>query len=272
MSTYKQITYLLKLLDNSKKTIIIILILVNSLGYLYYKNLKKEYQADIIITAMPASITIQAVDIFNIFESYFRDPNNLESWLKLQSFNNSNIQINKNEILGYEIIDGELITYNKITFRNAVTLQRSIYLTVPGENKTQLKNIFLYSKFIADLLNEIDFNYDTSDEITKKLKVILESLKINYNFDLSANDNEVNNEKFFLFLRSLKDQIKILDTGEQMITNKNDNLPVVKVSPPKFIYTKSANPYKILFSTFLISLILIIVSLVHRDFKNSKRK
>lgn len=270
MSTYKQIQYLYKLINDTKKIIIIILILVNTLGYIYYKNMKTEYQADIIVTAIPNNTKTQAVDIFNIYESYFRDPNNLEEWIKLQKNSNTDVQINKKEILGYEIDEGKLITYNKIFFRNAVTLQRSIYLTIPGENKTELKNIFLYSKYIADLLNELDFTFDTSDEITKKLKVILESLKINYNFDLSESDNEGNNEKLFLFLKSLKDQIKILDTNEDLINKYK--LPVVKVSPPKFVYSKSANPYKILFSTLVLSIILIIISLIHRDFKNSRRK
>ena len=30
----------------------------------------------------------QSVDIFNIYESYFRDQRNLEEWIKLQKFNN----------------------------------------------------------------------------------------------------------------------------------------------------------------------------------------
>jgi hypothetical protein len=272
MTTYKQLSYLLKLINKTKKIIIVLLILVNSLSYIYYKNLKKEYQADIVITAMPNNTNTQSVDIFNIYESYFRDQRNLEEWIKLQKFNNLEVQIDKKEILGYEIYEGELITYNKIFFRNAVTMKRSIYLTVPGEDKLKLKNTFLYSKYIANLLNELDFMDEASEEITKKLKVILESLKINYDFDLSANDSQSNNEKLFLFLESLKDQIKILDMSEKLILKENDKLPIVKVSPPNSVYTKSANPYKIFFLTEVLCIILIVISLIYNDFKYSRRK
>ena len=266
MSIYKDISYLLKLFNDSKKIIIIILFLVNSLGYLYYKNLKKEYQADIIVTAIPsAKGNMLAVDIFSIFEQYFRDPNNLESWLKLQKFDNMNNQINKNYIVGYQVLDESLKIYNEITFRNAVTLQRSIYITVPADNKTQLKNLFLYSRYIADLLNNLTlFENDNSE-------ILLENLKLKY-FQLYNDGDQVNLDKLPDFLRSLQNVFSIKQSDSVMQLNNNKKTPLVKVSPPKSIYTESTNLNKILFSTVLLSIILIIISLVYSDFKNSRRK
>jgi len=74
MNIYKQINHILNLINNTKKIILLILIVVNGLGLVYYKNLNKTYFADIMVTAIPNEFSPNAVDVFSIYESYFRDP------------------------------------------------------------------------------------------------------------------------------------------------------------------------------------------------------
>jgi hypothetical protein len=250
------------------------LILVNGLGLIYNKNLKKTYFADIIVTAIPNEFKPNAVDVFTIYENYFRDPKNLENWIKLQKEQNGNkdVLINKNEILGYQITEGKLNTYNKIVFRNAITLQRSIYLTVPGEDPKVLKNIFLYALYIEKLLNDLKLDPDL--RIFDIYKV-LNSLRINFNFDFEKiNDQKVLLDKYFLIIEDLTKEIEEinLNLNQDSDNPKNRKLDFVKVSPPKDIYTNAINPNKVYFSTILLSIFLICIVLIYKDFRNSIRK
>ena len=274
MNIYKQINHILNLINNTKIIIFFILILVNGLGLIYNKNLKKTYFADIIVTAIPNEFRPNAVDVFSIYESYFRDPKNLENWIKLQKEQNGNedVLINKNEILGYQITEGKLNTYNKIVFRNAITLQRSIYLTVPGEDPKVLKNIFLYALYIEKLLNDLKLKPER--KIFDIYKV-LNSLRINFNFDLEKiNDQKVLLDKYFLIIEDLTKEIEEinLNLNQDSDNPKNRKLDFVKVSPPKDIYTNAINPNKVYFSTILLSIFLICIVLIYKDFRNSIRK
>ena len=112
MHIYKQIFHIKNLIFNTKKTIILIFILVNGFGLLYYKNLEKVYLADIRITAIPPP-EILAVDIFSIYEAAFRNKENFENWVQLQNKNIEEIQISINEILGYQVDEKGLFIYNK---------------------------------------------------------------------------------------------------------------------------------------------------------------
>ena len=197
MTIYKQIDHIINLIYDTKKIIILILIVVNGLGLIYYKNLKKTYLADIIVTAIPNELRPNAVDVFSIFESNFRNPKNFDDWIKIQKKQNGNkdVLINRNQILGYNIVDDKIITYNNIVFRNAVTLQRSIYLTVPGENSEVLKNIFFYSLHIEGLLNNL---IDKDDDEKLDIYKVLNNLKINFNFDLEeANEQKILSNKYY---------------------------------------------------------------------------
>lgn len=272
MNIYKQINHILNLINNTKIIIFLILIVVNGLGLIYYKNLKKTYFADIIVTAIPNEFRPNAVDVFSIYESYFRDPKNLENWIKLQKEQNGNkdVQINKNEILGYQIAEGKLNTYNKIVFRNAITLQRSIYLTVPGEDPKVLKNIFLYALYIEKLLNDLKLKPER--KIFDIYKV-LNSLRINFNFDLEQiSDQKVLLDKYFLIIEDLTKEIEEINLNQDSDKTKTRDLDFVKVSPPKSIYTNAINPNKVYFSTILLSIFLICIVLIYKDFRNSIRK
>ena len=251
MHIYKQIFHIKNLIFNTKKTIILIFILVNGFGLLYYKNLEKVYLADIRITAIPPP-EILAVDIFSIYEDAFRNKENFENWVQLQNKNIEEIQISINEILGYQVDEKGLFIYNKLVFRNAKTFQRSIYLTVPAENQENLKDIFLYSLYVADLFNKQEeskrkkFN---SQLWLNKLDLILQNLKINYTVDINstASENERSSEKFLTFLRSLTDQLRDLDAAENItnagkiepseVQSARQVAPQVVVTPPKSIYS-----------------------------------
>lgn len=272
MTIYKQIDHIINLINNTKKIIILILIIVNGLGIVYYKNLKKTYLADIIVTAIPNVIRPNAVDVFSIFESYFRNPKNLDNWIKIQKEQNGNkdVLINRDEILGYNITEGQLNTYSKVYFRNAVTLQRSIYLTVPGEDPKVLKNIFLYSLYIEELLNNLE---SESDKKIFDIYSVLNNLRINFNFDLEQIGNQrAFLDKYFLIIDELTKEIEELNSNQDAGNSETRNLDFVKVSPPKNIYTNSINPNKIYFSTIILSIFLICIILIYKDFIKSKRK
>ena len=272
MTIYKQIDHIINLINNTKKIIILILIIVNGLGIVYYKNLKKTYLADIIVTAIPNVIRPNAVDVFSIFESYFRNPKNLDNWIKIQKKQNGNkdVLINRDEILGYSITEGQLNTYSKVYFRNAVTLQRSIYLTVPGEDPKVLKNIFLYSLYIEELLNNLE---SESDKKIFDIYSVLNNLRINFNFDLEQIGNQrAFLDKYFLIIDELTKEIEELNSNQDAGNSETRNLDFVKVSPPKNIYTNSINPNKIYFSTIILSIFLICIILIYKDFIKSKRK
>jgi hypothetical protein len=272
MTIYKQIDHIINLINNTKKIIILILIIVNGLGIVYYKNLKKTYLADIIVTAIPNVIRPNAVDVFSIFESYFRNPKNLDNWIKIQKKQNGNkdVLINRDEILGYNITEGQLNTYSKVYFRNAVTLQRSIYLTVPGEDPKVLKNIFLYSLYIEELLNNLE---SESDKKIFDIYSVLNNLRINFNFDLEQIGNQrAFLDKYFLIIDELTKEIEELNSNQDAGNSETRNLDFVKVSPPKNIYTNSINPNKIYFSTIILSIFLICIILIYKDFIKSKRK
>lgn len=272
MTIYKQIDHIINLINSTKKIIILILIIVNGLGFVYYKNLKKNYLADIIVTAIPNEIRPNAVDVFSIFESYFRDPKNLDNWIKIQKKQNGNkdVLINRNEILGYNITEGQLNTYSKVFFRNAVTLQRSIYLTVPGEDPKILKNIFLYSLYIEELLNNLESG---SDKKMFDIYKVLNSLRINLNFDLEQmSDKKALLDNYFLVIDDLTKQIERIKSSKEFNSTKSRDLGFVKVSPPKNIYTNSINPNQIYFSTILLSIFLICIILIYKDFMKSNRK
>ena len=278
MTIYKQIDHIINLINNTKKIIILILIIVNGLGFVYYKNLKKTYLADIIITAVPNEYRPNAVDVFSIFESYFRDPKNLDNWIEIQKKQNGNkdVLINRNEILGYMITEDQLNTYNKVFFRNAVTLQRSIYLTVPGEDPRALKNIFLYALYIEKLLNNIDFDRQSEEKIFDIYKV-LNNLRINFNFDLEqVNEQKTLLNKYFTLLDALSEQVENMNNMQIASNNNNKSkirfLELVKVSPPKNIYANSINPNKIYFSTILLSIFLIFIVCIYKDFRKANRK
>ncbi|WP_158640704.1 hypothetical protein [Candidatus Pelagibacter communis] len=248
------------------------MIIVNGLGIVYYKNLKKTYLADIIVTAIPNVIRPNAVDVFSIFESYFRNPKNLDNWIKIQKKQNGNkdVLINRDEILGYNITEGQLNTYSKVYFRNAVTLQRSIYLTVPGEDPKVLKNIFLYSLYIEELLNNLE---SESDKKIFDIYSVLNNLRINFNFDLEQIGNQrAFLDKYFLIIDELTKEIEELNSNQDAGNSETRNLDFVKVSPPKNIYTNSINPNKIYFSTIILSIFLICIILIYKDFIKSKRK
>lgn len=273
MTIYKQIDHIINLIYDTKKIIILILIVVNGLGLIYYKNLKKTYLADIIVTAIPNELRPNAVDVFSIFESNFRNPKNFDDWIKIQKKQNGNkdVLINRNQILGYNIVDDKIITYNNIVFRNAVTLQRSIYLTVPGENSEVLKNIFFYSLHIEGLLNNL---IDKDDDEKLDIYKVLNNLKINFNFDLEeANEQKILSNKYYEIINDLfKEVSKINLLDENPIYIKSDDINFVKVSPPQNIYTNSININKIYFSTILLSIFLIFIVLIYKDFRKSTRK
>ena len=273
MTIYKQIDHIINLIYDTKKIIILILIVVNGLGLIYYKNLKKTYLADIIVTAIPNELRPNAVDVFSIYESNFRNPKNFDDWIKIQKKQNGNkdVLINRNQILGYNIVDDKIITYNNIVFRNAVTLQRSIYLTVPGENSEVLKNIFFYSLHIEGLLNNL---IDKDDDEKLDIYKVLNNLKINFNFDLEeANEQKILSNKYYEIINDLfKEVSKINLLDENPIYIKSDDINFVKVSPPQNIYTNSININKIYFSTILLSIFLIFIVLIYKDFRKSTRK
>ena len=273
MTIYKQIDHIINLIYDTKKIIILILIVVNGLGLIYYKNLKKTYLADIIVTAIPNELRPNAVDVFSIFESNFRNPKNFDDWIKIQKKQNGNkdVLINRNQILGYNIVDDKIITYNNIVFRNAVTLQRSIYLTVPGENSEVLKKIFFYSLHIEGLLNNL---IDKDDDEKLDIYKVLNNLKINFNFDLEeANEQKILSNKYYEIINDLfKEVSKINLLDENPIYIKSDDINFVKVSPPQNIYTNSININKIYFSTILLSIFLIFIVLIYKDFRKSTRK
>jgi len=273
MTIYKQIDHIINLIYDTKKIIILILIVVNGLGLIYYKNLKKTYLADITVTAIPNELRPNAVDVFSIFESNFRNPKNFDDWIKIQKKQNGNkdVLINRNQILGYNIVDDKIITYNNIVFRNAVTLQRSIYLTVPGENSEVLKNIFFYSLHIEGLLNNL---IDKDDDEKLDIYKVLNNLKINFNFDLEeANEQKILSNKYYEIINDLfKEVSKINLLDENPIYIKSDDINFVKVSPPQNIYTNSININKIYFSTILLSIFLIFIVLIYKDFRKSTRK
>jgi hypothetical protein len=273
MTIYKQIDHIINSIYDTKKIIILILIVVNGLGLIYYKNLKKTYLADIIVTAIPNELRPNAVDVFSIFESNFRNPKNFDDWIKIQKKQNGNkdVLINRNQILGYNIVDDKIITYNNIVFRNAVTLQRSIYLTVPGENSEVLKNIFFYSLHIEGLLNNL---IDKDDDEKLDIYKVLNNLKINFNFDLEeANEQKILSNKYYEIINDLfKEVSKINLLDENPIYIKSDDINFVKVSPPQNIYTNSININKIYFSTILLSIFLIFIVLIYKDFRKSTRK
>ena len=273
MTIYKQIDHIINLIYDTKKIIILILIVVNGLGLTYYKNLKKTYLADITVTAIPNELRPNAVDVFSIYESNFRNPKNFDDWIKIQKKQNGNkdVLINRNQILGYNIVDDKIITYNNIVFRNAVTLQRSIYLTVPGENSEVLKNIFFYSLHIEGLLNNL---IDKDDDEKLDIYKVLNNLKINFNFDLEeANEQKILSNKYYEIINDLfKEVSKINLLDENPIYIKSDDINFVKVSPPQNIYTNSININKIYFSTILLSIFLIFIVLIYKDFRKSTRK
>lgn len=273
MTIYKQIDHIINLIYDTKKIIILILIVVNGLGLIYYKNLKKTYLADITVTAIPNELRPNAVDVFSIYESNFRNPKNFDDWIKIQKKQNGNkdVLINRNQILGYNIVDDKIITYNNIVFRNAVTLQRSIYLTVPGENSEVLKNIFFYSLHIEGLLNNL---IDKDDDEKLDIYKVLNNLKINFNFDLEeANEQKILSNKYYEIINDLfKEVSKINLLDENPIYIKSDDINFVKVSPPQNIYTNSININKIYFSTILLSIFLIFIVLIYKDFRKSTRK
>tara|TARA_B100000787_G_scaffold170101_1_gene164001 strand:- start:4851 stop:5717 length:867 start_codon:yes stop_codon:yes gene_type:complete len=288
MHIYKQISYIINLISDSKKTIIFLLILVNGFGFLYYKNLEKFYQADIIITAIPSKSS-QSVDIFTIYEATFRDRENFENWIKSQNKESKDFQININEILGFQVDERQLFIYNKLVFRNAQPLQRSIYLTVPAGNQKNLKDIFLYSKYIGELLNaedEIQRKKFNSQLWLNKLDLVLRNLKVNYTVDInsSTSENEESSEKFLTFLRTLTGQLKDLDLVDntrneaKALTEPSEALktkpivPLIVVTPPKSIYSNSLEFNKMLFTSIVLSIFLICVFLIYKDFKNSDRK
>ena len=297
MTIYKQIDHIINLILSTKKIIILILIIVNGLGFVYYKNLKKTYLADIIVTAIPNEIRPNAVDIFNIYEIYFRDPKNLDNWIKIRKKQNGNkdVLINRDEILGYNITESQLNIYNKVFFRNAVTLQRSIYLTVPGEDLLVLRNIFLYALYIEKLLN-LEANLLERNKKKVELKSdkkvfniyeVLSNLKINFDFDLEKmNDQKMLLDKYFLFIDELTKELEELnididkdnyidkdkDKDKDLDNIRTRSLDFVRVAPPKKIYTNSINPNKIYFSTTFLSIFLICIILIYTDFMKSKRK
>jgi len=271
MTIYKQIDHIINLINSTKKIIILILIIVNGLGFVYYKNLKKTYLADIIVTAIPNKIINNSVDIYTIFESYFRDPKNFENWIKLQKEQNGNkdVLINKNEILGYRVDEEKLNIYNRIVFRNAVTLQRSIYLTIPGEDPKVIKNIFLYAIYIGELLNNLEL---ASDKDIFDIYSVLNNLKINFNFNLESEfEQKILIDKYFSIIQSLEKELEVLNSNLEAETETRV-LELVKITPPQNIYTNSINSNKVYFSTTLLSIFLIFIVLIYKDFRKSTRK
>ena len=271
MTIYKQIDHIINLINSTKKIIILILIIVNGLGFVYYKNLKKTYLADIIVTAIPNKIINNSVDIYTIFESYFRDPKNLENWIKLQKEQNGNkdVLINKDEILGYRVDEEKLYIYNRIVFRNAVTLQRSIYLTIPGEDPKVLKNIFLYAIYIGELLNNLEL---APDKGIFDIYSVLNNLKINFNFNLESElEQKILIDKYFRIIQGLEKELEFLNSNLEAETETRV-LELVKITPPQNIYTNSINSNKVYFSTTLLSIFLIFIVLIYKDFRKSTRK
>jgi hypothetical protein len=266
MTVYRQIKHIINLINQSHKEILLILFLINGLGILYFKNIEKKYYTDIIITAMPNVSNIQSVDIYSIFESYFRDVANFEQWKNLDTNKNQEVLIENRDIEGYQINDSQLDTNNKLVFRNAVTLQRSIYLTLPAENPVYIKNVFMYAQFIEKKLNSLDFS--TKDKnMSQELRLMLERLNINYNVDLKLDLSK--DENLMSFLKILKEEGASLN--QESTKSKINLLPFVKVSPPKLIYTNSISINKVLFSSILISLLLVCLLLFYKDFKKFSR-
>tara|TARA_B100000787_G_C16136929_1_gene270115 strand:- start:215 stop:1072 length:858 start_codon:yes stop_codon:yes gene_type:complete len=279
MNIYKKTNHILNLISSTKKIILLILIVVNGLGFVYHKNLKKTYVADIIITAIPNEIRSKAVDVFSIFEIYFRDPKNLDNWINIQKKQNGNkdVLINRNEILGYSITESQINIYNKVVFKNAVTLQRSIYLRVPGEDPKVLKNIFLYSLYIEELLNykdELEKKDERAERQVLGIYKVLNNLRINFQIDLEQmNDKQQLLNKYFSIINGLLEEInKANSLNEVSIQAKSSDFNFVKVSPPKSIHIISINPNKIYFSTIFLSIFLIFSVLIYKDFTNSSRK
>ena len=61
---------------------------------------------------MPNVSNIQSVDIYSIFESYFRDVANFEQWKNLDTNKNQEVLIENRDIEGYQINDSQLDTNN----------------------------------------------------------------------------------------------------------------------------------------------------------------
>ena len=265
MKIYKQVSYIINLIYQSKKEIFLILLLINGLGILYFKNIEKKYYANIIITAIPNLANIQPVDVFSMFEIFFRNVENFEQWKNLNTNKNQKILVENIDISGYQINNEEVLINNKLVFKNAITLQRSIYLVIPAENPIFIKNIFLYSQFIENKLNSLEYFQPGHDQFRNEDLELIRRLFLDSYTPRGGEALEI--DKLIEFYKKLNDFKYELKLNEE----KANNLPIVKISPPNLIYTNSISLNQVLFSSILISILLVCVTLLIKDFKKSLR-